>query len=141
MRQPRYKFGTCGLRDCICLLAVIENRGVPTGAQGVPPEGRSGKPGLSAHRPSREDVICCRAIWRPPSGHYPSKVIIKSCERPGFKEWSSDGKGLEFTLATVMPSVLTSIVFGLFSFEREPVQMVRCITADLLCDNVISMEY
>ena len=60
---------------------------------------------------------------------------------PRFKEWSSDGKGLEFTLATVMPSVLTNIVFGLFSFAREPVQMARGITADLLCDNVISMEY
>ena len=25
-RQPRYKCGTCGLRDCVCLLAVNENR-------------------------------------------------------------------------------------------------------------------
>ena len=38
-RQPRYKCGTCGLRDCVCLLAVNENRRVPTGARGVPPEG------------------------------------------------------------------------------------------------------
>ena len=100
MRQPRYKFGTCGLRDRICLLAVIENRGVPTGAQGVPPEGRSGKPGLSAHRPSREDVICCRAIWRPPSGHYPSfksyHQELRKARIPGLrsgpvmeKAWSS----------------------------------------------------
>ena len=37
-RQPRYKCGTCGLRDCVCLLAVNENRRVPTGARGVPPE-------------------------------------------------------------------------------------------------------
>ena len=38
-RQPRYKWGTCGLRDCVCLLAVNVNRRVPTGARGVPPEG------------------------------------------------------------------------------------------------------
>ena len=37
-QQPRYKCGTCGLRDCVCLLAVNENRRVPTGARGVPPE-------------------------------------------------------------------------------------------------------
>ena len=37
-RQPRYKWGTCGLRDCVCLLAVNENRRVPIGARGVPPE-------------------------------------------------------------------------------------------------------
>ena len=37
-RQPRYKCGTCGLRDCVCLLAVNENRRVPIGARGVPPE-------------------------------------------------------------------------------------------------------
>ena len=28
-RQPRYKCGTCGLRDCVCLLAVNENRREP----------------------------------------------------------------------------------------------------------------
>ena len=37
-RQPRYKCGSCGLRDCVCLLAVNENRRVPTGARGVSPE-------------------------------------------------------------------------------------------------------
>ena len=33
-----------------------------------------------------------------------------------------------------MPPVPSNIAFGPFNFEREPVQMVRCITADLLCD-------
>ena len=28
-RQPRYKCGTCGLRDCVCLLTVNENWGLP----------------------------------------------------------------------------------------------------------------
>ena len=39
-RQPRYKCGTCGLRDCVCVLAMKEKRDVPTGARGVPQEGR-----------------------------------------------------------------------------------------------------
>ena len=35
-RQPTYKCGTCGLRDCVCVLAVNEKRDVPTGARGTP---------------------------------------------------------------------------------------------------------
>ena len=35
-------------------------------------------------------------------------------------------------MATVAPPVPPSIVFGLFNFEREPVQMARCVTSDLL---------
>ena len=39
-RQPRYKCGTCGVRDCVCVLAMNGKRDVPTGARGVPQEGR-----------------------------------------------------------------------------------------------------
>ena len=42
-RQVRYKCGTCGLRDCVCILAVNENREVPIGARGVRLEGRQDK--------------------------------------------------------------------------------------------------
>ena len=35
---------------------------------------------------------------------------------------------------TEQPPVPGHIAFGPFNFEREPVQMARCITADLLCD-------
>ena len=59
-------------------------------------------------------------------------VAKAPCSR--FKEWTSDGKGLEFTLATVVPPVPPSIVFGPLNFEREPVQMAGCITADLVLD-------
>ena len=59
-------------------------------------------------------------------------VAKARCHR--FKEWTSGGKVLEFTLATVVPPVPPSIVFGPFNFEREPVQMARCILADLLLD-------
>ena len=73
---------------------------------------------------------------------YPAETILQQIAEPGvakapcprFKEWTSDGKGLEFTLATVVPPVPPSSVFGPFNFEREPVQMARCITADLLLD-------
>ena len=73
---------------------------------------------------------------------YPAETILQQIAVPGvanapcprFKEWTRDGKGLEFTLATVVPPVLPSIVFGPFNFEREPVQMAKCITADLLLE-------
>ena len=135
-RQPRYKCGTCGLRDCVCLLAVNENRRVPTGARGVPPE-RGENP---VHRLTKRAEKTYSSLER--HGDHPVDTILEKLSLPGvakapcprFKEWTSDGKGLEFTLATVMPPVPSNIAFGPFSFEREPVQMVRCITADLLCD-------
>ena len=73
---------------------------------------------------------------------YPAETILQHFASPGvakapcfrFKEWIIDGKGLEFTLAIVVPPVPPNIIFGPFNFEREPVQMARCITADLLLD-------
>ena len=135
-RQPRYKCGTCGLRDCVCLLAVKENRKVPIGARGVPPEERE----KLVHRLTVRAEKTYSAVER--SGNHPVDVILGKLSLPGvekapcprFKEWTSDEKGLEFTLPTVMPPVPNNIAFGPFNFEREPVQMARCITADLLCD-------
>ena len=76
------------------------------------------------------------------SGNHPVDAILEKLSLPGvekapcprFKEWTSDEKGLEFTLPTVMPPVPKNIAFGSFNFKNEPVQMARCITADLLCD-------
>ena len=135
-RQPRYKCRTCGLRDCVCLLAVKENRRVPIGARGVPPEERE----KLVHRLTVRAEKTYSAVER--SGNHPVDVILEKLSLPGvekapcsrFKEWTSDEKGLEFTLPTVMPPVPNNIAFGPFNFEREPVQMARCITADLLCD-------
>ena len=135
-RQPRYRCGTCGLRDCVCLLAVNENRRVPIGARGVPPEERENL----VYRLTVRAEKTYSAVER--SGDYPVDTILEKLSLPGvakapcprFKEWTSDGKGLEFTLPTVLPPVPSNIAFGPFNFEREPVQMVRCITADLLCD-------
>ena len=135
-RQPRYKCGTCGLRDCVCLLAFNENRRVPTGARGVPPERGENL----VHRLTVRAEKTYSSVER--SGDYPVDTILEKLSSPGvakapcprFEEWTSDGKGLEFTLATVLPPVPSNIAFGPVNFEREPVQMVRCITADLLGD-------
>ena len=61
-----------------------------------------------------------------------SKIAEEPC--PRFKECTSDLRALEFTLAVTVPPVTPNIVFGPFNFEREPIQMVRCITADRLAD-------
>ena len=104
-RQPRYKCGTCGLRDCVCLLAVNENRRVPTGARGVPPERGENL----VHRLTVRAEKTYSSLER--HGDHPVDTILEKLSLPGvakapcprFKEWTSDGKGLEFTLATVMP--------------------------------------
>ena len=61
-----------------------------------------------------------------------SKIAEETC--PRCKKWTSDLRGLEFTLGVTVPPVTANIVFGPFNLEREPIQMVRCITADLLAD-------
>ena len=53
---------------------------------------------------------------------------------PRFKEWTHHFNSLEFTLPVLIPPAPPNIAFGPFNYEREPVQMVRCITADLLRD-------
>ena len=76
-RQPRYKCGTCGLRDCVCLLAVNENRRVPIGARGVPPE--------------REENLVYRLMVRAEkthsalerSGDHPVDTILEKLSSPG----------------------------------------------------------
>ena len=137
-RQPRYKCGTCGLRDSICVLAVEENREVPIEARGVPPEGRnqetlvyrlSGRADKTFSAIERTEEQSVESILQKLAVPWVAKAPC-----PRFKEWTSDGKGLDFTLATVLPPVPANIVFGPFNFEREPVQMPRCITADLLHD-------
>ena len=59
---------------------------------------------------------------------------------PRFKEWTYDLRGLEFTLPVTVPPLPNNIAFGPFNYEREPIQMVRCIPADLLYDryNVVA---
>ena len=120
------------------MLAVHQNREVPIGARGVPPEVR--------HKAELVHCIVVRAektfAGLERTENYSAETILQrigvlgvaKAPCPQFKEWTSDGKGLEFTLATVVPPVPPNIVFGPFNFEREPVQMARCITTDLLLD-------
>ena len=123
-RQPRYKCGKYGLRDCVCILDSNDNREVPNGARGVPPEGRQDED--LGHR------IVVRAEKTSTGVERTNNYSAESqCLR--FKQWTSDGKGLETTLSTVVP-LLPYIVFGPFNFVQEPVQTARCITADLIFD-------
>ena len=107
-RQPRYKCGTCGLLDCVFLLAVNENRGVP-------PEGRETE--SLVHRITVRAEKTYSALER--IGDHPVDTILQKLSLPGvatapcprIKELSSDAKGLEFTLATLMPAVPSNIVW------------------------------
>ena len=73
-RQPRYKCGTCGLRDCVCLLAVNE----PEGSHWSPgsSSGTGTKSGAPPYGKSREDLLRRGTIWRPSGGHYSGEVVI-----------------------------------------------------------------
>ena len=137
-RQPRYKCGTCCIPDCVCVLAVNENREVPIGARGVPLEGRQNEE--LVHRFNVRAEKTFSGVEQ--TDNYPSETILQHFAAPGvakapclrFKEWTNDDKGLEVTLATVVPPVPPNILFGSFNFEREPVQVARCNTTDLLLD-------
>ena len=119
--------------------AVTEKWDVSIGAWGTPPPGGRHHAEL-VHRIIVRAEKTFAGVDR--TENYPTETIFQQIVVPGvaqapcprFNEWTSDGKGLEFTLATVVPSVPPTIVFGPFNFEREPVQMARCITADLLLD-------
>ena len=76
-RQPRYKCGTCGLRDCVCLLAVSENRRVPIGARGVPPE----REGNLVYRPMVRAEKTHSALER--SEDHPVDTILEKFSSPG----------------------------------------------------------
>ena len=130
--------GTCGLCDCVCIPAVNVNREVPIGARGVPSEKRQCEE--LVHR----IIVQAEKTFTDGEGtdNYPVDTILQQFATPGvakapcpqFKEWTIDSKGLEFTLANLIPTEHPSVVFGPFNFEREPVQMARCITAYLLFD-------
>ena len=76
-RQPRYKCGTCGPRDCVCLLAVNENGRVPTGARGVPPERGENL----VHRLTVRAEKTYSSLER--SGDYPVDTILEKLSSPG----------------------------------------------------------
>ena len=127
-RQPRYKCGTCGLRDCVCLLTVNENWGASIGARRVPPEGRKAERLVYRHTVRAEKTYS--AVER--TGDHPVDTILQKLSSPGvakapcprFKEWTSDGKELEFSLATVMPPVCLGRSILSASLYKWPVALL-----------------
>ena len=63
-----------------------------------------------------------------------SESGVASAPCPRFKEWTHDHRGSEFILRVIIPSAPMKIAFGPSNYEREPIQMVSCITADMLYD-------
>ena len=90
---PRYQLRR--LRDCVCLLAVNENRRVPTGARGVPPERGENL----VHRLTVRAEKTYSSLER--HGDHPVDTILEKFSLPGvakapcprFKEWLATGKG------------------------------------------------
>ena len=79
-RQPRYKCGTCCLRDCVCVLAVNENREVPIGARRVSPEGRQNEE--LVHRIILRAEKSFTGVER--TDNYPAETILLQIAAPGF---------------------------------------------------------
>ena len=112
--------------EIACVLAANENRGIPNEARGVPPEEVETR--SMVYRLTFRAEKTYSAVER--TRDHLVYIILEKLSSPGvakapcprFKEWTSDGKGLEFTLATVVPPVPGNIVFGPFNFEREPVK-------------------
>ena len=53
---------------------------------------------------------------------------------PRFKQWTANEAGLEFTLGITIPCMPPNFVFEPYNYEQERVEMVRCVTADLVHD-------
>ena len=144
LTHTRYRSGTRGFRDCTCVLALNKSPTIPIGPPKTPvrpkPQPLIHKGKLLVSRVviraektytglERERIFPVEVVLEELSK---SKVAEEPCSR--FKEWTSNLRGLEFTLAVTVPPVTPNIVFGPYNYEREPIQMVRCITADLLSD-------
>ena len=140
-RIPRYRCGTCGLRNCECNYMV--HAGFPIESQGVLLAREQEKPLPSGMvdrlviRAEKTYTGLQRSDTPYPVDYILSKMNDSTIARapcPRFKEWTYDLVGLEFTLPITVPPLPTNIAFGPFNYEREPIQMIRCIPADLLYD-------
>ena len=104
------------------MLAADEKRGRPIEPRGVPPKEEETRSVVNRLTIRAEKTYS--AVER--KKDHPVDTILQKLSShgvakapcPRFKEWTSDGKGLEFTLATVIPPVPGNIVFGPFNFER-----------------------
>ena len=155
-RVPRYRCGTCGLRDCTCVMALNKSPTIPLGSVKAPVDP---KPQPFIHNGK---LLVSRVVIRAEKTYtgleresiFPVDVVLEELSKskiaeepcPRFKEWTSDLRGLEFTLAvTVLLSLLTlyldlsimrgnpskwSAVSPLTSYltnTASPVSLVKCI--------------
>ena len=127
-RAPRYRCGTCGFRDCTCVLALNKS---PTNPIGPPKTPVCPKPQPFIHNGK---LLVSRVVIRAEKTYtglereriFPVEVVLEELSKskvaeepcPRFKEWTSDLRGLEFTLAVTLSPVTPNIVFGPFNFER-----------------------
>ena len=86
-----------------------EKREVPIGARGVPPERRQNEDLVQRIVVRAEKTFA--GVER--TDNHSAEINLQQIAVPGvpkapcprFKKWTSDGKGLEFALATVIPPV------------------------------------
>ena len=144
IRTPNYRCGTCGLRDCVCLLQINVGCSIKTRGADLPKES-------CTHDMVPRLVIRAEKIYTglERQANYPlerilfemSKCEVAKAPCPPFKQWTYDNKGLEIILAVTKPPIPPNIAFGPLNVEREPIQMTRGISADLPHDKYgISVE-
>ena len=159
-RAPRYRCGTCGSRNCSCVNLVEVRtpdkrlaRGVDAPALDLADteifEDHIQHTIRSIHAKDQDVpqvhhvVISIEKTYSSigPGVVPPLETTLKAmqgtppsdCPTYRFKEWTwHDKSGLEFTLATIIPPLPPSMVFGKIEPEDTKVAMVRCITAQKL---------
>ena len=120
-RVPRYRCGTCGFRDCTCVMALNKSPTIPTGPPKAPV---SPKLQTLIHNGK---LLVSRLVIRAEKTYtglekqriFPVDFILEELSKskvgeelcPRFKEWTSNRHDLEFTLAVTVPSVTPNIVF------------------------------
>ena len=158
-RAPRYKCGTCGSRNCICIHQITieppdhrlaRGAAIPACELELARTPEHPQYGVLAVRAQRQEPIT------PPTTRHiivtvektyastesglvpPLESTLKAmhdsspsdCPAYRFREWTHhERSGLEFTLAAVIPPLPPSIIFGEVRETCDNAQMVRCITA------------
>ena len=127
-RVPRYRCGTCGLRDCECNYMV--HAGFPIRPRGVQltREKEMSLPSGTVDRLIIRAEKTYTGLQRNENPFLVDYILSKMRDLtiakvpcPRFKEWTYDLHGLEFTLPITVPPLPANIAFGPFNYEREPI--------------------
>ena len=159
-RVPRYRCGTCGSRNCSCVnlikgrppdqrLARGEDASAPALTDTKTFEDHA-QHTIRSIQTEDQDIPRVHHIVITMEKTYssvgpgvipPMETTLKAmqgtspsdCPTYRFKEWTWHEKsGLEFTLATIIPPLPPSMVFGKIEPTDTKIAMVRCITAQKL---------